>query len=101
MNTKEQIMTDTDRYYKATHAMQTGVSVVMQYDKTECDPKHLRVGVNSAMVEHSALVELLVDKGVITLEEFMKYLANAMEKEAQHYQEEVSVLMGNANITLE
>jgi len=50
-------------------------------------PKHLRVGVNSAMVEHTALVKLLVEKGILTEEEYITSQADAMEAEVALYEE--------------
>ncbi len=82
-------MTDDERYKNACHAMQSGVAMMMNYDSTETEPKHLRVGVNAAMVEFSALVRLLIDKGVMTLEEFEKYLADDMEEEARRYERRI------------
>ena len=38
------------RYLDAAHAMQTGVAFTMHQDSSQTDPKHLRVGINSAMV---------------------------------------------------
>lgn len=66
--------------------MQSGVAAVMEYDPHETEPKHLRVGVNSAMVETSAIVTLLVDKGIFTMEEFQTYLTNGMNDEVEKYE---------------
>ena len=56
-------------YEAAAHAMQTGVAFLMERGDKATEPKHLRVGINSAMVEHAALVRLLISKGVITDED--------------------------------
>lgn len=74
-----------DRYYAAAHAMQSAVAFSMQMDPAETTPKHLRVGVNAAMVEHGALVGLLLKKGLITEEEFYEALADKMEAEVESY----------------
>ena len=79
-------MTDLQRYENAAHAMQSGVAAMMAYDPKETEPKHLRVGVNSAMVSHAALVTILMEKGLFTLEEYHKALADQMEKEAADYE---------------
>jgi hypothetical protein len=81
---------DEQRYLDACHAMQTGVAVMMNYRPSETDPKHLRVGVNSAMVGNAALVRLLSAKGVFTLDEYYKELADEMEREAGRYSDEVN-----------
>ena len=53
-------MSDQDRYVKAAHAMQSGVAVCMERGTAETTPKHLRVGVNSAMVNDAAIARLLI-----------------------------------------
>ena len=93
-------MNDRDRYEKACHAMQTGVAFTMQKEPDETTPKHLRVGVNSAMVEHAALVRVLIAKGIVSDSEYRKALADAMEEEVERYRSRVSRLHGGANIEL-
>lgn len=77
------------RYLAAAHAMQSGVAMAMNYDDTQTDPKHLKVGVNSSLVTTSALVYLLISKGVITEVEYFSALADAMETERDDYATEV------------
>ena len=76
-----------DRYLKALHAMQTGVK--FKADKSDQLPKHLRVGINVSLNDLGALAFLLVDKGVITAEEYSKAIADAMERKAYSYQQEI------------
>lgn len=73
-------------YKEACHAMQSGVAAVMEYDPHETEPKHLRVGVNSAMVETSAIVQMLISKGVCTLKEFEGFLQKEMNNEVDRYE---------------
>jgi hypothetical protein len=73
------------RYLAAAHAMQSGVAMAMNYDASQTDPKHLKVGVNSALVTASAIVHLLIAKGVITEAEYFIGLANLMEDERDSY----------------
>lgn len=49
------------------HAMQSGVAFE---GGAPLEPKHLRVGVNNALVSLDALVRLLVAKGVFELGEY-------------------------------
>lgn len=78
------------RYENAAHAMQSGVAMEMgDLDDKSTDPKHLRVGVNSAMVETATLVKLLIDKGVFTVDEHLIELTEQMEAEAKRYQERI------------
>lgn len=88
------------RYVAAAHAMQTGVAYVMEKDPSETTPKHLRVGVNSAMVDHGALAKLLIEKGIITEDEYFEALAEIMEAEAANYEKTVQDLYGSDRIKL-
>lgn len=83
-----------ERYQAAAHKMQSGVAAKLPLQPDETTPKHLRVGVNSAMVETSALAKLLLDKGVFTRSEYMEAVADGMEAEAGRYQEELEQLLG-------
>ena len=86
-------------YLEKTHAMQSGVAMKMNKDSSETEPKHLRVGVNSALVETSAIVSLLVKKGLFTMEEWFEELNEGMQKEVDRYEKELSDKMGT-NIKL-
>ncbi len=77
--------TPQERYQAAAHAMQSGVAMEMNYDSKCTQPKHLRVGVNSALVDSSALAELLISKGVIAEDEYLDAIAAGMEREAESY----------------
>lgn len=87
------------RYVAAAHAMQSGVAAKMERDPSETTPKHLRTGVNSSMVENSALVKLLVSKGVLTDEEWAEALAEGMEDEVRLYEKWLTEKIGT-NISL-
>lgn len=88
-----------ERYEAAAHAMQSGVAMTMNYDQAETRPKHLRVGVNSALVSLRALCDLLVAKGVLTEQEYFTTLADAMEQEAKMYEASLNKRFGT-DITL-
>lgn len=87
-------MTDSERYQAAAHAMQSGVAMEMNHNPKPTEPKHLRVGVNAAMVDHSGLVELLIKKGLITREEYISAIADAMEREKSRYEEALTRRLG-------
>jgi hypothetical protein len=75
------------RYAELMHAVQTGVKLWMGIDpEGETSPKHLRVGVNSAMIDSGALVKLLIAKGVFTEDEFMEVLVEKAEEEKDSYE---------------
>ena len=79
-----------ERYTAAAHAMQSGVAAEMQIDPANVSPKHLRVGVNSSLVNSSALGELLINKGVITEDEYLEAMATGMEREQAAYEQRLS-----------
>lgn len=82
------------RYDKAMHGMQAGIQMKIQFQvASECEPKHLRVGINSAMVDTGAMAKLLVAKGVFTEEEYLESLVEFAEREHKMYEEELSVLL--------
>ncbi len=83
-----------DRYLTAMHAMQSGVSVKQGLSPSETEPKHLRVGVNSTMMQQSALVGLLINKGIITELEWFTALADGAENEVKLYEQEISKITG-------
>lgn len=99
MTDEEKIEKAGKRYGAAAHAMQSGVAAEMSVDIDPTSTKHLRVGVNSAMVDSSALAVLLIEKGVFTKAEYAEAIADAMEAEKARYEEHLSKIFGRA-ITL-
>lgn len=89
------IESDLARYRAALHAMQTGVGYMMNYDPAETSPKHLRAGINSAMLELGFLHKALIEKGVFTEEEFAAGLAEFAEKERDSYVEKLKGYLGS------
>lgn len=84
-------MTDKDRYSAACHAMQSGVALDHARGSQDVSPKHLRVGVNVAMRDLASIASLLVAKGIITLDEIDKALADGMEDEVASYEAKFGV----------
>lgn len=87
------------RYEAALHAMQSGVAMQMHHDggpegNGETSPKHLRVGVNSAMIDGAALARLLIEKGVITEIEYYEQLVVLAEEEQRRYEAILSERFG-------
>lgn len=87
-----------ERYLRACHAMQSGVKHDMETSpggmSQDTMPKYLRTGVNSALVDSSAVGRLLVAKGVCTREEYLRALADTMEEEAHRYETLLSERLG-------
>jgi hypothetical protein len=55
----------------------------------ETESKHLRVGVNSALVETSALARLMFRKGMMSAEEYYDALIETWEQEVDSYRTRV------------
>jgi hypothetical protein len=91
---------DNERYFRAMHAMQSGVAMQMNWDTIPTEPKHLRVGVNSALVDFSALMTLLINKGVISRDELDKALADMAEEEVKRYERIISERDGENGPTI-
>jgi len=86
-----------DRYQAAAHAMQTGVAFEIETEGEKgagADPKHLRVGVNTAHADIGSLARLLIAKGVITQDEYLNAVADGMEQERDAYAARVQARLG-------
>lgn len=87
------------RLVSAVKKMQSGVAMELGVDPGSGTPKHLRVGVNTALSDHGALVRLLVNKGIITEEEYFDYASTFMESEVRMYEQRLTQLF-RTKITL-
>jgi hypothetical protein len=87
-------------YSEAAHAIQTGVAMDIELDamrsedRSATSTKHLRVGVNMALVEQAAIAKLLIDKGLITQREFDDAITHAVNEEAKRYEQHISERLG-------
>lgn len=88
------------RYEQLLHAMQTGVAFVMEHDRNETSPKHLRVGVNSAMIDSGAMAGLLIKKGLITEDEYYDALIEVTEREVKLYKRRLEELYPGGHFEL-
>lgn len=97
MPTEEQrIQAAKIRYQEAAHGVQTGVRAELElagYPAAQVGPceaagnvKHLRTGINSAMVETSVLAKLMVERKLITWAEYYEALADGMVAERDKYE---------------
>ena len=80
------------RYSAAAHAMQSGVA--FDADTRGLEAKHLRVGINSALVEASALAMILMRKGICTPAEYLTALCEKMEQERESYAQKIKQQTG-------
>lgn len=76
------------------HGMQSGVAMKINFDASDTSPKHLRVGVNSALVDSGAMAGLLIKKGVITEEEYLEMLVEVAERERESYERTLTGIVG-------
>lgn len=92
-----------------SHAIQTGVLFTRNHDLQknraedlrETGPKHLRVGVNTAHCNHSALARLLIRKGVITPKEYFQACVDELRAEKVRYEKALSDKHGGIEIHLQ
>lgn len=88
------------RYEQLMHAMQSGVAALEgmaangQCRCAELEPKHLRAGVNSALIETSSLVRLLVEKGVFTWAEYWASVIVTLEADVASYERKIAEITG-------
>lgn len=82
----------TERYMRAAHRVQTAIE--FSPDKTGQEPKHLRVGVDLSKSDMGGLAQLLINKGLITEEEYLLAITKFAEQEATHREDEFSVRFG-------
>lgn len=78
-----------ERYLAAMHAVQTAVAYEINStgeDGAGATPKHLRMGVNSALLNDDAFLTLLMEKGVFTREEYIRAIADSAEREKVRYE---------------
>lgn len=97
-------MTPSERYFAAGHAIQSGVKTDMETDVNHqsqgaTTPKHLRTGLNLVMADHGSLAKLLIDKGIITEDEYLTAIADGAEREKARYEQILTDRLGT-KITL-
>lgn len=88
-------------YHQALHGIQTGVAIEISHDLNNAhEPKHLRVGVNSALINDAALFRLLVKKGIITEEEYAEEVRLEANRELDRYENRIREIFNNPEVTL-
>jgi hypothetical protein len=91
MPTAKDAMKDLDlTYVEALHGVQTAILYDMHNNEEHkaTEPKHLRVGVDMSKSDMLGLVSLLMDKGVITEEEYLEYIRLAANQELHMREQE-------------
>ena len=90
-------MTDEQlaEYEYLLRAIQTGVATEHELGSTDGRPKHLRMGVMSALTSGGALVRLLVSKGVFTEAEHGSFLIEILREELAIYEARLTEKLGS------
>ena len=94
MSLNEPLKTLYETYNSLAHAVQTGIAFMMQHSTEFTSPKHLRTGLDMRAVDHGALVALLIEKKVITEEEYAAKLVEYAEREVKAYEADISLKLG-------
>lgn len=85
----------TREYLALAHALQSGVQAEMAARLNDAStPKHLRVGVDSALVQSSVIVQLLIDLGLITRADWAERLRDGMRAEVERYEQRLTEHFG-------
>lgn len=82
------------KYMSLAHAVQSGIASCIAVGWTGTQPKHLRVGIDTQKSDSGALVKLLLDKGIITEEEYGNAILQGLEREIESYQRLFKELTG-------
>lgn len=74
------------RFAELAHAIQTGVAYDHAAGSKDGTPKHLRTGINLALVQHAAIVKLLIAAGVCTEQQYHEACIAELEAEVARYE---------------
>jgi hypothetical protein len=77
-------------YRSALHGCQSAIAhrISLNGEKdASASPKHLRMGVDSSMITDAAIVNLLIKKGIFTMEEFDNEVRLAANDELARWQQ--------------
>ena len=99
MGTGKRVLWDTYAghrfsYTAACLAMQVGVAMDHALGSRDGEPKHIRVGINSAMADSAALARLLIAKGLVTEAEYIDAITAEMNAEVVRYEQRLSEKSG-------
>ncbi|MEH2525854.1 MULTISPECIES: hypothetical protein [unclassified Bradyrhizobium] len=84
-------------YEQALHGIQSAIRFEMsrsgipddEHNPTSRMMKHLRVGIDMRAADHAAVAGLLIEKGIITEEEYLERMRLAANEELARYEEYV------------
>ena len=81
-------------YRRLAHAIQTGVSYDHSSGSTDGSPKHLRTGLACVMADLGSLTRLLVEKGIITNDEYFAAILDGLRAEVETYEHRLKDRLG-------
>lgn len=87
-----------ERYHRAAHRVQTAIGFMPNHENQQV--KHMRTGIDMSKSDMGGLARLLIQKGVMTELEYLEAVAEAAEREAAAYENELSVRYGRNVQTL-
>lgn len=79
-------------YAQAAHGLQSAIAY--DPDNRDLEAKHMRVGIDMQKADLFGFAQLLMDKGVFTLEEYIEYMRLAANTELATREEELSEKFG-------
>lgn len=81
-------------YMSMMHGLQSGIATMIALDQKYADKKDLRVGVDSALIQDSALAQLLMEKGIITEDEYWTRIIRLVGNDITNLRRRVALLWG-------
>jgi len=90
------------RYLNAMHAQQSAIAFEIERlgeANAGSSAKHLRVGMNSALGDQAGLAKLLIEKGLITEQDYLNAIVEGAEREAIRMRDIVRESTGLPNIS--
>ena len=82
-------------YEEAAHGVQSAIKYRMEHSLTPAtEPKHLRTGIDMSKADQLGLTQLLIDKGIITSDEYCEYMRLAANQELHMHEEQIRTLTG-------
>lgn len=89
-------MDDVERYSRAMAALKTGIEMESRYDPALISNHQLRLAFTVLSAESCALVSLLIAKGLFTMEEYTKAVADSMVSEVRRSEIRLGPHIGGA-----
>jgi len=79
-------------YEEAAHGVQTAIAYDIGEGRKTTEPKHMRVGIDMSKADMLGLAVLLMEKGIITSEEYIEAMRLSANEEVAMREEEVKDL---------